>query len=64
MGPTGLPGVPGVKVSSQNVSAQPAPACMLRFFFVCLTCQSLLIHRVIKESRVLVCRYNISTSII
>lgn len=65
MGPNGLPGPPGVKVSSlhfQNVSAQKK-VTLFRFLLLLLLLfgyqpQNLCIHRVIKEKQVLVCRYN------
>lgn len=59
MGPAGLPGPPGVKVSSlhyQNFSVQQVDFCL----FVCLFIKLIklfVFYRVIKEKQVLVYRY-------
>lgn len=54
MGPNGLPGVPGVKVSLRNVSVLPFYGMHTEIFF--LSSKKFIFHRVIKESRVLVSR--------
>lgn len=36
MGPNGLPGPPGVKVSSRHLSVLPVTACILKFFCLLL----------------------------
>lgn len=56
MGPAGLPGPPGVKVSSlhyQNFSVQQVDFCL----FVYQTHKTFVFYRVIKEKQVLVYRY-------
>lgn len=57
MGPNGLPGPPGVKVSLLHLSALPVTACTLKFFLLAgQSHEKFVFHRVIKESQVLVSR--------